>query len=412
MKNSKIGLIGLFVAVIVAVFFVINLNETSETGKKIDQEEAGENIGEIERVEEKLDTSDELKVGLQVTMAQVSPDGSSVFGGIGPPGKTVILFNGDIIIAETTINKNGDWVAIPEKQLESGSHFIQLGIKPEHGESETERLSLRVVSEKAESGLTEADNTENLPLTPETTNMGDSSKILDTMISDLAVVIDIEENKEEKPFVVFVPKSDSSIPVVVQSPDVMADKKETITSSDDSDIGRLRSVASVLDKADKISSLSNENEFIQIRSLSWEDKSKLRLSGFAGGGNSMRAYFDNQFIASIKWNVSERDDKVHRWSMVTRALMQPDKPYNLRAELLGEDESVVQVTEIEISAESLEIGSDGSDMLVIHKGDALWRIAYRAYGQGVRYVDIFKRNNNRINNPDLIYPNQIFAIPD
>ena len=412
MKKSKIGFVGLLVAGIVAAFFVINLNETAETGKKIDQEEEGKNIGEIERVEEKLNTSDELKVGLQVTMAQVSPDGSSVFGGIGPPGKTVILFNGDIIIAETTINKNGDWVAIPEKQFESGSHFIQLGIKPEHGESETERLSLRVVSEKAERGLTEADNTENLPLTPETTNMGDSSKILDTMISDLAVVIDIEENKEEKPFVVFVPKSDSSIPVVVQSPDVMADKQETITSADDSDIGRLRSVASALDKADKISSLSNENEFIQIRSLSWEDKSKLRLSGFAGGGNSMRAYFDNQFIASIKWNVSERDDKVHRWSMVTRALMQPDKPYNLRAELLGEDESVVQVTEIEISAESLEIGSDGSDMLVIHKGDALWRIAYRAYGQGVRYVDIFKRNNNRINNPDLIYPNQIFAIPD
>ena len=321
----------------------------------------------LKELKKKLNTLDELKVGLQVTMAQVSPDGSSVFGGIGPPGKTVILFNGDIIIAETTINKNGDWVAIPEKQFESGSHFIQLGIKPEHGESETERLSLRVVSEKAERGLTEADNTENLPLTPETTNMGDSSKILDTMISDLAVVIDIEENKEEKPFVVFVPKSDSSIPVVVQSPEVNADKKETITSEDDSDIGRLRSVASVLDKADKISSLSNENEFIQIRSLSWEDKSKLRLSGFAGGGNSMRAYFDNQFIASIKWNVSERDNKVHRWSMVTRALMQPDKAYNLRAELLDEDESVMQVTEIEISAESLEIGSDGSDMLVIHK---------------------------------------------
>ena len=100
MKNSKIGLIGLLVAGIVAAFFVFNLNETAETGKKIDQEEARENIGEIERVEEKLNTSDELKVGLQVTMAQVSPDGSSVFGGIGPPGKTVILFNGDIIIAE------------------------------------------------------------------------------------------------------------------------------------------------------------------------------------------------------------------------------------------------------------------------------------------------------------------------
>ena len=61
MKNSKIGFIGLLVAGIVAAFFVINLNETAETGKKIDQEEAGENIGEIERVEEKLNTSDELK---------------------------------------------------------------------------------------------------------------------------------------------------------------------------------------------------------------------------------------------------------------------------------------------------------------------------------------------------------------
>ena len=51
-------------------------------------------------------------------------------------------------------------------------------------------------------------------------------------------------------------------------------------------------------------------------------------------------------------------------------------------------------------------------MMVIHKGDALWRIAYRTYGEGVRYVDIFKRNNARITNPDLIYPDQIFAIPD
>ena len=42
MKNLKIGFIGLLVAGIVAAFFVINLNETAETGKKIDQEEAGD----------------------------------------------------------------------------------------------------------------------------------------------------------------------------------------------------------------------------------------------------------------------------------------------------------------------------------------------------------------------------------
>ena len=47
MKNSKIGFIGLLVAGIVAAFFVINLNETAETGKKIDQGEVGD-IMELE----------------------------------------------------------------------------------------------------------------------------------------------------------------------------------------------------------------------------------------------------------------------------------------------------------------------------------------------------------------------------
>jgi len=41
----------------------------------------------------------------------------------------------------------------------------------------------------------------------------------------------------------------------------------------------------------------------------------------------------------------------------------------------------------------------------------LWRIAYRVLGEGVRYLDIVKKNSNMINNPDLIYPSQVFALP-
>ena len=63
------------------------------------------------------------------------------------------------------------------------------------------------------------------------------------------------------------------------------------------------------------------------------------------------------------------------------------------------------------SQSQLSAGLDGSVMVVVHKGDALWRIAYRSYGQGVRYVDIVRRNADQINDPDLIYPNQIFAVP-
>ena len=50
-------------------------------------------------------------------------------------------------------------------------------------------------------------------------------------------------------------------------------------------------------------------------------------------------------------------------------------------------------------------------MVVIQKGDMLWRIAYRTYGSGIRYLDIVKQNQTRIDDPDMIFPTQIFKLP-
>ena len=46
---------------------------------------------------------------------------------------------------------------------------------------------------------------------------------------------------------------------------------------------------------------------------------------------------------------------------------------------------------------------------IVTKGDNLWEIAVRAYGDGYRWVDIAKVNN--LANPNLIHPGNIFAIP-
>jgi hypothetical protein len=56
----------------------------------------------------------------------------------------------------------------------------------------------------------------------------------------------------------------------------------------------------------------------------------------------------------------------------------------------------------------LQKGLDGSQLVVVNKGDALWRIAYRSFGEGVRYIDIVRKNTSDINNPDLIYPKPDF----
>jgi nucleoid-associated protein YgaU len=53
--------------------------------------------------------------------------------------------------------------------------------------------------------------------------------------------------------------------------------------------------------------------------------------------------------------------------------------------------------------------SDNS--VIIRRGDTLWQISRRVYGQGVRYTTIYLANENQIRNPDLIEPGQIFTVP-
>jgi len=53
---------------------------------------------------------------------------------------------------------------------------------------------------------------------------------------------------------------------------------------------------------------------------------------------------------------------------------------------------------------------DGS--VVIRRGDTLWEISRRVYGRGVRYTTIYLANQEQIRDPDMIWPGQIFTVPD
>jgi len=49
---------------------------------------------------------------------------------------------------------------------------------------------------------------------------------------------------------------------------------------------------------------------------------------------------------------------------------------------------------------------------VVVRGDNLWRISHATYGHGKRYTMIYSANRNQIRNPHLIYPDQIFVLPN
>lgn len=54
----------------------------------------------------------------------------------------------------------------------------------------------------------------------------------------------------------------------------------------------------------------------------------------------------------------------------------------------------------------------GSSVITVQRGFTLWGIAEANFGSGFLYVQIFQENSEDIRDPDLIYPGQIFALPD
>ncbi|MEP7456928.1 LysM peptidoglycan-binding domain-containing protein [Phyllobacterium sp. SB3] len=50
--------------------------------------------------------------------------------------------------------------------------------------------------------------------------------------------------------------------------------------------------------------------------------------------------------------------------------------------------------------------------VIIRRGDNLWRISRRTYGEGMRYTTIYLANKEQIRNPNRIFPGQVFALPE
>lgn len=50
--------------------------------------------------------------------------------------------------------------------------------------------------------------------------------------------------------------------------------------------------------------------------------------------------------------------------------------------------------------------------VIIRRGDTLWQISRRVYGRGVRYSTIYLANKDVTENPNRIFPGQVFKVPE
>ena len=201
-----------------------------------------------------------------------------------------------------------------------------------------------------------------------------------TLLAETSIAIEIYANQTTKPLVALLPENQTEMPVLLQSPDDQLP-----------DAG---------DDTEKVAAIAR----IGPRSLVWQGESQITIAGHSRGGvratvSANGSYFgDALVLAGGGWQVTGAVDKNRQ-------------NHSLEFILIDNAGQAVAHYLLPMRSRDLQKGLDGSQLVVVNKGDALWRIAYRSFGEGVRYIDIVRKNTSDINNPDLIYPNQIFSLP-
>ena len=142
---------------------------------------------------------------------------------------------------------------------------------------------------------------------------------------------------------------------------------------------------------------------ISILAITYDIKvGQLILSGIASGGAQVNAGFSGKETSSTKILNNS-------WSLTIPGKLISGKQ-KVFAVIIGKDGKILSKNSINITGSIIK-DANGKTFVVVQKGDALWNIAYNRLGLGIRYTDIVELNKEKIKNPNLIYPKQLFILP-
>ena len=83
----------------------------------------------------------------------------------------------------------------------------------------------------------------------------------------------------------------------------------------------------------------------------------------------------------------------------------------LGADQLGRIHAVVPIHRV-VAADAHQRDVDRVATAFVVRGDTLWRMSRTRFGRGRAYTRIYAANAAQIRDPKLIYPGQVFVVPD
>lgn len=322
-------------------------------------------------------------------IVRAEPSGEIVMAGRAEPNWIVTVESNGQTVGTATADANGEWIIQPKTPLARGEHALELKAQDPNGGR--------------------------------------------TVFSKQRIALSLTEPGQERPLVAMTEEGKATR--VLQMPPQTAAGEKPVA-------------AKPVAKADATGDLGSRVGFSALDYEEAGPKSMLHMSGQATPGARLMLYIDNEFAgttaadATGRWTFSGnreltggghdiRADVVEAGSakVLSRAEVKFDReprqaiamaddkkaPMPLPPALSDAKKAAPAAVTAKRRVAARERPSEGyagsSDVIVVRRGDSLWQIARRHFGDGAKYTQIFQTNRGQIRNPDLIYPNQRFALP-
>ena len=295
-------------------------------------------------------------VSVEVDILRVDNTGQALVAGSTQPNSKVEVLADDKVVGSAESDSDGEFVVMGTIDPSSESQTVTVRSGEKNG-AQAEKSKIETVNQNDSKEI----------------NRTSDEKLNWTLAEEIFVILPLSIRNDSFSKI-GMPKA----PIIVQS------------SSNDIKIVQNSDIAPVKE--------------IIIDSISYSDLGEAVLVGRANPDNRILVYLDNVLKTSSDVGASGG------WSTELTGL-EPGV-YELRLDEVDTSGSVKSRIMTPFKKESKDfLMNMVSGSITVQTGNSLWRIARRIFGRGIRYIEIYEKNNDLIKDPDLIYPGQVFSIP-
>ena len=350
-------------------------------------------------------------------VVRVDGEGNALIAGRAAPSATVEILVGETVVETTTADASGAFTSLFTLDPSDDPRTIRLASRD--GEVLAESADTVIIAPFAgvdqPSEVAEATVTEGQPPSEGGTEIASAADAANELPDQSDTVAGtapaVEDAAPEETEVAAAEPAGAEPAVAPSEPPVLAGGEEVPVESEAPAI--LLATDEGVDVLQPGGSPDPLSE-IALDAITYDPGGEVSLSGRGTGEGFVRVYLDNKPIKT------EPIGEDGRWRT---PLPEVDSGvYTLRIDEVNAAGDVVSRVETpfkreepaalaELTAEGAPDDAFRTALVTVQPGNTLWGIANLNYGDGILYVRVFEANRDRIRDPDLIYPGQVFEVP-